>query len=133
MEPPQLAAAPKGHLPQEPPPEPQQCHPWLLVVRARVRVTVIIIVILCQKLCNEVIIVLDHPLLLIVVSMELLNLMHSLSQCMIHNHNEPHLLSQSSSRVIVHLVIHIKFETIHLLDQKVAVLGTLKNNRLLVT
>jgi hypothetical protein len=30
LDPPQLAAAPEGHLPQEPPSDPPQCHPQLL-------------------------------------------------------------------------------------------------------
>jgi hypothetical protein len=80
-----------------------------LIVRARVRVTVIITVLLCHKLCNKDISVLDHPLLLIIAPMELLNLTHSLIQCMIHSHSQPHLPSKSSSRVIVHLVIHMGF------------------------
>jgi hypothetical protein len=46
-----------------------------LVVGARVRV----IIILTVLLYNKVIMVLVHPLLLIIVPMELLNLMHSLS------------------------------------------------------
>jgi hypothetical protein len=78
-----------------------------LIVGTRVRVILILTVLLCHKLCNKVITILDHPLLLIIEPMELLDLMHSLSQCTICSHSQPHLLSQSSSRFIAHLVIHM--------------------------
>jgi hypothetical protein len=68
-----------------------------IVVRAGIGVIVALIVHLCQQLYNEAITIFDHLLLLIIVLVELLNLMHSLSQCMIHSHGQPHLLSQSSS------------------------------------
>jgi hypothetical protein len=102
-----------------------------IVVGARVGVTVILAVHLCQQLRNEVVAVFDHLLLLIIASMTLLNLSRSLHQCMVYIHGQLHQLSQSSSWVIAHLIV-TNVWVIHLLKQKVVVLGMMKKSRLLV-
>jgi hypothetical protein len=67
-----------------------------IIVGAGVGVTIVLVLHLCRLLCNEVIAVHGHLLLLIIVLMELLDLVHSLSWSMIHSDSQEHLLSQPS-------------------------------------
>jgi hypothetical protein len=56
-----------------------------IVVRVRIRVTAPTVDV-GQQLYDEVVVVLDHLLLVIIAHVELLNLLHSLRQSAIHSH-----------------------------------------------
>jgi hypothetical protein len=88
---------------------------------------------LVHQLLNEVVVILDHLLLFVVALVEILDLLHRLSQSAAHGHSEAHLLLEAPRRVVAHIGVYVNLQAIRFLAWEVTQLHVPKGRRLLVT